>query len=192
MHIDRIKIQVDYLNKHPEVDVVGTSYYSIDVNNKLKGKTEVNLKPDSVKSILKSGCFAHPSIMGRTEWFKNNPYDEKWIRMEDIELWIRTVHSSNFKNLSEPLLFYRNIGVPTLRKYIKSNTGIVKLLENRTEYKINIMDSIYYSFVYWLKNFIYIIFFSFGQMGRLIEMRSKKMSTNEAINATADLLNSIK
>lgn len=192
MHYNRIKVQVNFLNKHPNVDIVGSNYYLINTKNELIGKVSVNIKPDSIKSILKSGCFAHPSILGRTNWFNRNPYNKMWNRMEDFELWIRTVQYSTFKNIPEPLLFYRSIGTPTLRKYIKSNIGIIQLLQKRTEYKIHTIDSIYYSFLYLLKILIYIGFYLFGQMSHLIKKRSKKLIPNEVATATEILLRSIK
>jgi len=192
MHFNRIAIQLDYLKSNSEVDVVGTSYYSIDTSNQIIGKTIVNNKPYSVSSVLKGGCFAHPTIMGKTEWFRKNPYDESWIRMEDVELWLRTISFSRFSNLSVPLLYYRSIGVPTLKKYIKSNIGIIKLLQKRNIYKISISDSIYYSISYCLKIIVYVIFYCFGQMGYLIAMRSKNISTDEVKKATKDLIESIK
>jgi len=44
MHFNRIAIQLDYLKSNSEVDVVGTSYYSIDTSNQIIGKTIVNNK----------------------------------------------------------------------------------------------------------------------------------------------------
>lgn len=191
MHFDRITLQLDYLKSHPEVDVVGSSYFSINTNNQIIGLRVQNPAPNNVNVILKEGCFAHPSIMGRTSWFKKNQYDINWERMEDFELWVRTISDSNFKNISEPLLFYRNIGVPTLRKYIKTNLGILKLLKSRKKYKINFINSIKYSFIYSLKILIYCVLFSFGQMDYLIKQRTHSISENEKKHAEQVLLKSI-
>lgn len=179
MHIDRIRIQLEYLVSNPDVDVVGSNYYAINTNNELIGVTYVNMNPDTIRSILQSGCFAHPSIIGKTQWFRNNPYNERFLRMEDVELWIRTVESSIFKNLNEPLLFYRTIGIPTLRKYIKSNIGIIKLLIKRREYCISIFDSIKYIIIYLLKILTYCLFYIFGNLNYLIEKRYYHLSELE-------------
>lgn len=188
MHFDRLRIQSEFLELNPDVDVVGSNYYTIDSNNDLIGLTTVNMKPDSLKSVLQNGCFAHPSILGKTQWFRNNPYNENCLRMEDLELWLRTVEVSKFKNIDEPLLFYRTIGIPTLRKYINSNVGIIKLLHKRDNYKISYSDSVYFSFVYLLKIIVYVIFFCFGKMDILIKKRSKRID-NEAMPKAIDYLN---
>lgn len=104
MHFDRIKTQIDFLIKKTDIDVVGSNYYNIDFNNNIIGLTKVNPNPISSKDVLKNGCFAHPSIMGKTDWFRTNPYDEQWNRMEDIELWLRTVIKSNFANIKQGVI----------------------------------------------------------------------------------------
>lgn len=50
---------------------------------------------------------AHPTWMGRTEWFHRNPYDADMVRMEDWELLFRTYRHSRFANLPEIVLGYR-------------------------------------------------------------------------------------
>lgn len=77
----RLKTQVEYLMKHPEVDVCGT------------GAGE--------------WTFIHPSVMGRTEWFREHPYRSECDGCEDWDLWTRTRKSSNFGFLQEPLIIYR-------------------------------------------------------------------------------------
>ena len=193
MHFDRIKTQVNFMVNHPDVDVVGSRYYAIDINNKIVGITNVNMNPDSVKSILKSGCFAHPSILGKSEWFRNNPYNEKWnTMMEDVELWLRSVSNSNFKNLSEPLFFYRNVGIPTLKKYVRQTFNVMKVLQMRGKYNINFFDSFFYTIKNSLKIITYCIFYCFGSIDYLIKKRSRKMTSVEIDNTTKDLLKSIR
>lgn len=191
MHIERLKIQVEYLKNHSEVDVVGSGYYSIDIENKVIGKKNINSNPNTIKNVLQADCFAHPSIMGKTQWFKNNPYNENCRRMEDFELWIRTVEVSNFKNIFEPLLFYRCVDAP-LKKYIQSNFGVIKILQKRARYKLDIEDFVYYTGIYLFKIIVYFVFSFFGQVNFLIEKRTNKMSPDEAMRASEILLNSIK
>ena len=191
MHFDRIAIQLDYLKSNPEVDVIGTDYYSIDINNEIIGRRFQNTQLNSVESVLKNGCFAHPTVMGRISWFKNNQYNKDWERMEDVELWVRTVSYSNFKNIQEPLLFYRNVGIPTLAKYLKSNMKIIKLLQKRKKYQISFLVSISYSVIYFFKIILYIFFYCIGQMDFLIKKRSQTILESEKIIATNLLKRSI-
>ena len=191
MQVERIARQVSFLNSHLEVDLVGSSYFSIDSQNQILGRTDINPSPKTVESILEKGCFAHPSLMGHLTWFKKNKYDIAWERMEDFELWMRTVSTSNFVNISEPLLFYRNVGIPSIKKYIKSNLGIIKLLQYRKKYSISIRASIYYTSIYLFKISVYLLFFCAGKIDFLLKKRSHSITENEKQTAEEMLLKSI-
>ena len=192
MHYKRIETQLEFMINNPDVDVVGSNYYSIDISNNVIGITNVNPSPDSVNSVLKYGCFAHPSVMGKTEWFRNNKYDEKHnTMMEDYELWLRTVTFSNFKNLKEPLLYYRSVGVPTIKKYIRQTYNVNKVLKQRRKYKLSVVESLYYSALNYLKIALYVVFYIFGQIDYLIKMRSQKMDNKMIELSKQDLLKSI-
>lgn len=189
MHYNRISYQVVFLETHPNVDVVGSAYYSIDCNNKIMGKVTPNLVPKSLRSILSKGAFAHPTVMGKTEWFRENQYDIIWTRMEDLELWLRTVAFSNFRNLSEPLLFYRNVGVPTLNKYIKSNIGIIKLLRQTKKYNISFIDSVFFIISNLLKIAVYFLFSISGKIDYLLKKRSVPIYSNDEKVLSEKILN---
>ncbi len=193
MHFDRIKTQVDFLLNNTDVDVVGSSYYSIDIENNINGVKNMPPKLSTVKDVLKYGCFAHPTVMGRITWFKENLYDEKWTKMmEDFELWIRTVQKSNFRNINKPLLYYRNVGVPTIRKYKSQTFNVIKVIQARDLYNIHLSDSIYYSIKNYLKILTYICFNFVGKVDYLVKKRSIKVSGKELIDGTNDLFISIK
>jgi len=57
---------------------------------------------------LQGAVFVHPSVLGRTSWFKQHLYKEEFIGMEDYELWIRTIEKSSFAYIDDILLFYRD------------------------------------------------------------------------------------
>ena len=78
---ERLALQVKYLQEHPEVDVCGT------------GAGE--------------WTFIHPSVMGRTEWFREHPYRSECDGCEDWDLWTRTRKKSTFGFLQQPLIIYR-------------------------------------------------------------------------------------
>jgi glycosyltransferase involved in cell wall biosynthesis len=77
MHTDRIKIQLEILEKNPDIDVLGTNAYSIDENDNIRGvRYRINNECCAVDS------FIHPSVIAKTEWYKQNRYDEKAKRMQ--------------------------------------------------------------------------------------------------------------
>lgn len=131
MHPDRLKIQFEFLESNPDIDVVGAWAYSIDVNNQIHGLLKNNTNPTTSKEVVEHLCFIHPSVMGKRIWFINNSYTDLCPRLEDMELWCRTIDFSSFRNIPEALLFYREVGVPYLSKYLMSMKGERHLI-NRT------------------------------------------------------------
>lgn len=120
MDPDRIMEELAYLEANPSVDVIGSCAYSIDEGNNIFGKIVAkNITPKTVEDILNGGAFVHPTIMGKTEWFKEHPYNEALRRMQDLALWLETVEKSNFVILPNYLLFYRT-GKTSLKKYLQT------------------------------------------------------------------------
>ncbi len=126
MHPHRLKKQLNVLKNHPEIDVLGTNAYSIDEYSKVVG---IRLDPNTGSELLKVENFIHPTIMAKTQWFKNNPYDEKAVRIEDAELWMRTIKENNFMIIVEPLLYYREFGDRYFIKYFKGLKSLIYLIK---------------------------------------------------------------
>jgi uncharacterized protein (DUF362 family) len=104
MHPDRIAEQVAYLEAHPQIDVLGTDAYIIDEDNNVRGRSLTEaLRVCSRLSYLR---LTHPTVMGRREWFRKNPYSCDYPRCEDKELWIRTSGNARLAVIHKPLLFY--------------------------------------------------------------------------------------
>lgn len=105
----RLKVQVDFLDTHPEVDCVGSAMIVFDEDGE-KGVRRGLEYP--TKDYLKySTPFAHPTIMMRKK-----AYDEldgytkspKAIRCDDTDLWFRFYALGfNGYNIQEPLYYYR-------------------------------------------------------------------------------------
>jgi glycosyltransferase involved in cell wall biosynthesis len=115
MHPDRLFLQRDFLLRS-RADVVGSGAYIMDERmhvNRLRHPNRLRTRSD----VLLNGGLIHPSCLGWTEWFRQNPYDEAYPRAEDLELWTRTVERSRFEALDTPLLFYRESRKPNLRAY---------------------------------------------------------------------------
>lgn len=118
MHPKRLETQIKILENDPSIDIIGSNAYTIDENNNVTG-VRYMLDKKNACSLQKVKGFIHPSIMGKSEWFKKNQYDANAIRIEDTELWHRTVKFSNFQIINEPLLFYREFGGGYYKKYFK-------------------------------------------------------------------------
>ena len=120
MHPQRLEKQVEHLENNPDVEVLGTGLYSFDDNYNLTGILGTEpLHIDPVKAFTIPVVF-QGTVMAHTEWFKNNLYDEYFVRVQDVELWCRTLKHTVFDKLQEPLLFYRKGSNVDLKKYRKS------------------------------------------------------------------------
>ena len=184
MHKERIAKQVAFILDHPQVDVLGCSAYIInDSNNVLR------------KRIVKNDQrgFIHPTVMAKTSWFNNNQYNEDMKRSQDIELWLRTKDISCFANMSDCLFYYREEGVPQVKKYVQT-----QLLHIKHFYKFG--NSYGFSLPQVLKNrllaYIKIAVFSIvnfiGLGDVLLRMRSsEQLDVKEKERAERDLKDSI-
>lgn len=120
MAIERIAQQVSYMEEHPNVDVFGSSAMIIDNDNIIKSYD---------KHRVING-FIHPTVMAKTKWFRENPYDEKLRRSQDTELLMRIAKRCHFYNIQKPLLFYRIIDNIPLSKKLKSNETLRSICKN--------------------------------------------------------------
>ncbi|WP_031498181.1 glycosyltransferase family 2 protein [Bryobacter aggregatus] len=121
MHPDRLQIQVDQL-RDSNVDVVGSAVYVIDATGTITGVR----KPGTGRRGLRQAQ-VHPTVAARTAWFRSNPYDPMFLRAEDLELWYRTQSYTRMYTNPDPLLFYRESGCFSLRKYTDGMRSLRKL-----------------------------------------------------------------
>jgi len=125
---DRLRKQVDFLDRHPEVDVLGAGMVVFGSGGRLLG---CRIGPEDHASICArpwAGLhMAHPTWMGRIEWFRAHPYREDAVRMEDKELLFRTFRSSRFANLPDILLGYREESL-SLSKILPSRKNYCRVL----------------------------------------------------------------
>lgn len=128
MHPDRIAQQVDFIASNPGIDVVSTGIYSTTSEGSILGKWlppahgEVSIRP------ISHNCIMHPTVVARTRWFRDNPYDPEFVRGEDRELWCRAaVRGTRFGFIRRPLLFYRQPKDP-LSKYRETARTVIRMV----------------------------------------------------------------
>lgn len=109
---ERIEKQLN-LCLSQKVDLVGSNIISISQSGEIlndKNRPLVNQHEIEFGSYFFTP-FIHPTVMGRTKLFVENPYstDKTALHAEDYELWTRIV-SSNYKlyNLADSLLKFRD------------------------------------------------------------------------------------
>lgn len=103
MYPTRLERQLEFLNQHPEADVVGCAAVVMDEKGMPIGTRETGAY--GYKQVCR---LLHPTIMGRTDWFRQNPYDERYSGCEDYELWLRVKGKATLLQMDEPLMCYRD------------------------------------------------------------------------------------
>ena len=109
MHPERLLHQVSYLDLHPHIDLVATRCVLIDQNGCLCGAMPFACDENDLTRRPWLGFnMAHPSWMGRLQWFENNPYRvPSPYRCEDQELLLRAYSHSRYLVLDRYLMAYR-------------------------------------------------------------------------------------
>lgn len=132
MFPDRIQKQIAFLEAHPEIDVVGTSAVIIGENNEiLFGMKGPMTAPQKRSDVINGNIFIHPSVAGKTSWFREHPYDDSKRRSQDFFLWLSSVEDSKFGIIDEPLLFYRVIDNDLWGKFKRDNRTMFRYFKSQ-------------------------------------------------------------
>lgn len=105
----RLELQLAYLQQHPEVGLLGTSY-KIFRKGKLERPPQPVLLEDAQlrRGLVRANQFLHSSVMiPRRVFDVVGPYDEKLPLMLDLDLIIRIARKFRVANLPEPLAIKR-------------------------------------------------------------------------------------
>lgn len=102
---ERLEKQVRFLLEHPEADVIGSAAVVIDKEGRECGLRDKLPEGEEYRRVER---LIHPTLMGRTEWFKNHLYDEQYSGCEDYELWLRVRKEATLLQMAEPLICYRD------------------------------------------------------------------------------------
>ncbi|MCQ2022957.1 glycosyltransferase family 2 protein [Clostridium butyricum] len=136
---NRLKMQIEYLDKHNDIDILGTYIDiigNVDENVKnmyrkcFNSKLDINLNE---LNALDQTMVAHPTVMMKKDIFsKLKGYDTNYKGAEDYELWLRAIENGyTIDNLDEELLQYR---VHNESKSIKSENTIYYVQNAKFDY----------------------------------------------------------
>jgi glycosyltransferase involved in cell wall biosynthesis len=105
----RFAAQVDFLDRHPEVGVVGAAMEVRNPAGVFLYRYDVPLCHSLITwSIFFGRPLAHPTVMLRRACLEPaGGYDPAW-RCEDLELWTRLADKTRFANLPDALYHYRS------------------------------------------------------------------------------------
>lgn len=125
---NRLKVQLEFLLKNQEVNLLGTKYIAIDNFDRIIYTPKFEFSHEKIcQNPSKSINIPHPTWMGKRKWFLDNPYAVPASFMsEDYELLLRTHKSSKFALIDHVLLAYRVRYRTSLKKEIKTRISNYK------------------------------------------------------------------
>lgn len=128
-HPERFARQIAFLDGHPKVDLLAVQCLTMDEQEKLVDTLPSAINHSDICRRPWQGFYmAHPSWMGRTEWFRRNAYqDPAPYRCEDQELLLRAHYSSCYHTLPELLLAYRISTRTSWKKQFRTRVAMGKM-----------------------------------------------------------------
>ena len=146
---DRLGRQLSFMEKNPDVGIVGGVMEIIDEKGNYIGIRKYPLDDESIrKKIFFYSPFSHPLIMIRKSVLKKSKdYNTDFNPAEDYELYFRIGKFSKFANLPDLLLKYRIVS----KSMTTGNTKNMELMtikirniyKNENEYKIGMGEEVY-------------------------------------------------
>lgn len=105
----RLERQLAYLAAHPTVDLVGAQVVVFGPDGAARGKPALPEQHTAIcaHAFLNVLPMRHPTFLGATAWFRAHRYDEQARKTQDQILLLRTYRTSQFANVPEILLGYR-------------------------------------------------------------------------------------
>ncbi len=171
MHPDRLKIQLDFLEKNKEFDLVSTGVVSINDKNQVRGIRRLREIYTDFSEVKRHYPIVHASILAKRDWYLRNKYDQSLPRTEDFELWCRTISNNDLKLavLPEALYYYREEGLVTAEKMKRSYRDGIKVYKQyavKPNLKILVSSRIKILTIDFLN--------CFGLLQNLIKIRNRK------------------
>jgi glycosyltransferase involved in cell wall biosynthesis len=122
---ERIAHQIEYLDAHPDIMLLGTACDIIDEFGKRIGCERYPATHDEImRTIFVHNPFCHGTVLIRASVLKEvGDYDSRFLHNEDYDLWLRIASRHLTANLDEPLVMRRlhggNITVAKERELVR-------------------------------------------------------------------------
>lgn len=146
---DRLAKQLNFMEAHPDVGIVGGSMEIMDGSEKVIGKRTYNFTDSTIrKKIFRYSPFSHPLVMVRKSILDTvGYYNCEYAPADDYDLYFRIGEASQFANLSDILLKYRVVSTSlTNTRTKKMELATIKvrdLYKNNVCYRASLIDKVY-------------------------------------------------
>lgn len=182
MDCDRLKIQFEYLKKHPEINLVTTGMYSISKNNKVIGKRMPPNIQMTAQAILGGMTnLLHASMLARKKWCLRNLYRVDNALAEDYELWLSAAIKNDLKYhvIQEPLYYYREVENVKKIKMIRGYNTQIEVIKRYSHGVISPVQTNKIIFKFNLKKTLVTVLDLFNLMVILEKRRVSKISNTD-------------
>jgi glycosyltransferase involved in cell wall biosynthesis len=129
---ERLRLQVEFLEKNPDYGMCGSYFQTIDENGQLLKKAQFPTNDKDLRSnIIIHNCICHSTVMMRSDLAKEIKYETGFDVIEDYVLWYKISQRAKIINLPVYTTYYRIHGnnVSTTRNNHMYN--VVKKLYSR-------------------------------------------------------------
>lgn len=111
--VNRLKLGNDYLDAHPDIDVVGGAMNIINAENKVTSYNPIFIlhNPKRIRAeLVYHDVIANGSSMMRQDFIQSNgiKYKNDMLGMEDYHFWIQCSVCGNITNMDDVLLYWRD------------------------------------------------------------------------------------
>jgi NAD(P)-dependent dehydrogenase (short-subunit alcohol dehydrogenase family) len=109
-HPRRLALEVDFLDRHPHVGLLGTGFYKIDRDGRILMLVHYPTDDRALKrQLTRENAFLHPTVVFRRAILdQTGPYRRH--EAEDYDLWLRMSERVTVANLEAPLHRLRRTG----------------------------------------------------------------------------------
>lgn len=106
---ERLARQVEFLEAHPEVGLLGTAAREIDATGRDLGVVVPPAEDAAIRrALIRRNVFVHSSVMVRRGLvLEAGGYDPSFPVAQDYDLWLRLARLTRLANLAEPLVVRR-------------------------------------------------------------------------------------
>ena len=104
--LERFKVQIDFMQKHQDIDVLGTAMFLVN-----GVKSSIITYPEKhyqcLDELVIGPCVSHPTVMMKKFILIGMKYNKNYPHAEDYKLWVDLAkNGAKFANLQTPLLKY--------------------------------------------------------------------------------------
>jgi glycosyltransferase involved in cell wall biosynthesis len=117
-HPRRLARQVDFLDRHPRVGLLGTGFYKIDRDGRIQMLVHYPTDDRALKrQLTRENAFLHPTVVFRRRILeRTGPY--RCHEAEDYDLWLRVSERVTVANLEAPLHRLRRTGQTRVARFL--------------------------------------------------------------------------